>query len=194
MIVSITGPSGVGKSTLMEGITLHLPEARPLLSVTTRPSRASGEIEGEYLHVSQAVFLEMERAGVFLWVRHIHGNSYGTRISTINEALSDTNTLYIPLLTVDVLKELHAYALLRGEKMNLKHLYLTLTDTGELRRRFRVRGDSLEEINRRLKDCESWNEDVRTLGVRLKMVEADWPKEKVLAQALTYIEKVRRKT
>lgn len=194
MIVSITAPSGVGKSTLMEGIVRHLPDARPLLSVTTRSPRASGEVEGEYEHVSNLEFPHMLAQGVFLWVRHIHGNWYGTRADTVAMALSDKTKLYIPLLTVDVLRELHTYALLRGQKNMLKHIYLRLSDESELRRRLRARGDASEEVTRRIAECRSWNEDARFLGVRLKMIDADWEKDMVLARTLSYIQKVWQKS
>ena len=62
----ITGPSGVGKSTLIEHVRLHMPWLGFSVSATTRAPR-QGEIHGEdYFFLDQAAFLEKKEQGAFL--------------------------------------------------------------------------------------------------------------------------------
>jgi len=74
----ITGPSGVGKGTLIRALLERMPELRLAVSATTRPPRA-GERDGVHYHfLAQGDFDARVSAGEF--VEHVAyaGHSYGT--------------------------------------------------------------------------------------------------------------------
>lgn len=78
----VSGPSGAGKTTLIESVRKQVREVGIELyfsvSHTTRKPRA-GEVDGvNYHYVGEAEFLRMIEAGEFLEWAHVHGNRYGT--------------------------------------------------------------------------------------------------------------------
>ncbi len=74
----VSGPSGVGKSTLVERVRRRMPELAFSISCTTRPPRG-GEINGrEYYFLSQEEFEERSRRGEFIEEARIFTNRYGT--------------------------------------------------------------------------------------------------------------------
>jgi guanylate kinase len=76
--VVITGPSGVGKGTLIRHLLDRIPELQLAVSATTRRPRP-GEREGvDYHFLSDAEFDERARAGDFLEYAEYSGRRYGT--------------------------------------------------------------------------------------------------------------------
>ena len=77
LLIVLSGPSGVGKGTV---VNMLLSRGNYALSVscTTRPPR-KGEKDGEaYFFVTEEQFLEKARAGGFLEYSNHFGNYYGT--------------------------------------------------------------------------------------------------------------------
>jgi guanylate kinase len=95
----LSGPSGVGKSSLREGVRKRFPELAYSISYTTRAPR-QGESEGrDYHFVSLETFLAMKEADVFVECAQVHGNYYGTSRSQLEKHLNDRRDL---LLEIDV--------------------------------------------------------------------------------------------
>lgn len=77
-LIVLTGPSGVGKGTLLKSILAQYPDLYFSVSATTRLPR-SGEIEGkDYYFVSQSQFQEMITNQELLEWAEYAGNYYGT--------------------------------------------------------------------------------------------------------------------
>jgi guanylate kinase len=77
-LIVLTGPSGVGKGTLLKSILAQYPDLYFSVSVTTRSPR-SGEIDGkDYYFVSQSQFQEMIANQELLEWAEYAGNYYGT--------------------------------------------------------------------------------------------------------------------
>lgn len=78
LLVVVSGPSGVGKGTVIRRLLPRLPDARLSVSVTTRPPR-DGERDGEHYHFVDAPrFDELVRGGALLEWAEYAGNRYGT--------------------------------------------------------------------------------------------------------------------
>ncbi|MGI8430463.1 MAG: guanylate kinase [Solirubrobacteraceae bacterium] len=78
LVFVITGPSGVGKGTLIRGLLEHVPELELSVSATTRASRP-GERDGvEYHFMSAGDFDRHVAAGDFVEHAAYSGHRYGT--------------------------------------------------------------------------------------------------------------------
>lgn len=82
-IIVLAGPSGVGKSTVVQWVREHDPRVWFSVSATTRAPRP-GEVDGENYHfVSHERFDEMIRNGEFLEWAEYAGNRYGTPLQPL---------------------------------------------------------------------------------------------------------------
>jgi guanylate kinase len=87
LLFVVSGPSGAGKDTLVEGLMARHERLRYSVSATTRSPRA-GEREGvDYFFLTRAEFERRRDAGEFLEHREYNGHLYGTPRSFIDEAL-----------------------------------------------------------------------------------------------------------
>ncbi len=74
----VSGPSGVGKSTIVKRVLDADPRVRFSVSHTTRAPRAGERVGVEYHFVGQAEFAKLVRDGAFLEHAVYQGHSYGT--------------------------------------------------------------------------------------------------------------------
>ena len=89
MIVIISGPSGVGKDTIIRTLRRNHPDPRRHFVVTykTRQPR-SGEVGGQHYHfVSLDDFLRMQVEGELLEASEVHGHWSGTPRDQVARAL-----------------------------------------------------------------------------------------------------------
>ncbi|MDA8051320.1 MAG: guanylate kinase [Rhodospirillales bacterium] len=85
----IAGPSGVGKSSITEGLLAAEPEATRSVSVTTRAPRA-GESEGvHYAFRDPSAFDALVAAGALLEWAEVFGHRYGTPRASVMQALEE---------------------------------------------------------------------------------------------------------
>ena len=89
-LVVISGPSGVGKTTLLRRLLADLPQLVPSVSATTRPPRA-GERDGlDYHFLSREEFDRRRSAGEFLECCRVYGREhwYGTLVAEVAPRLA----------------------------------------------------------------------------------------------------------
>ncbi|MFM7205697.1 MAG: guanylate kinase [Planctomycetaceae bacterium] len=89
-LVVISGPSGVGKTTLLRRLLADLPDLVPSVSATTRPPRA-GEVDGvDYHFLSGDEFDRRRDAGEFLECCRVYGRQYwyGTLVAEVAPRLA----------------------------------------------------------------------------------------------------------
>ena len=98
-VVIISGPSGVGKSTICEGVVKRIDNAYLSISVTTR-DKSESEVDGEdYWFISEEEFQERIKNGLLLEHAEVFGNLYGTPKDKVDEALAQGRTA---ILEIDV--------------------------------------------------------------------------------------------
>jgi len=140
----VSGPSGVGKSTLVKS-TLSAIEGRSFsVSATTRPPRP-GERDGEHYHfMSRERFAELRAAGAFLESATVYDRDYGTLHEPTEGALARGRSL---LLDIDV----QGARQIREAMPDAVHIFVAPPSMAELRERLVRRGtDDPETIELRM--------------------------------------------
>ena len=98
-LIIITGPSGVGKGTVVKELLDRNKDIWLSISATTRNPRI-GEKDGEnYYFISDEKFKDMIDKKEFLEWAQFAGNYYGTPLSTVNEKIEKG---FIVLLEIEV--------------------------------------------------------------------------------------------
>lgn len=146
-LVILSGPSGVGKDTVIDAWRRREPRVTRVIAYTTRAPR-NGEVDGvDYHFVSVDQFLESAEAGEFLEAKEVHGNHYATPLRDMEQLLDEGK---IAVLKIDVQGALTAMAL-RPEAITV---FLMPPDQNELERRLKLRGtDDAATIHRRLENA-----------------------------------------
>lgn len=143
-IVVITGPSGVGKGTLLQAIFQEYPALHFSVSATTRSPRPN-ETEGtHYYFLSQEEFQEKINQSEFLEWAEFAGNYYGTPKAPILEKVSAGLTVILEI-------ELEGARQVRKTAPEALQFFILPPSMEELENRIRSRGqDQLEAIAKRL--------------------------------------------
>ena len=140
----ISGPSGVGKSTLLRGVMDAIPGLHFSTSATTRPPRP-GEVDGrDYHFVTRDRFEAMRDAGEFLEHAVVYDHLYGTPAAPVAQILSQGQSI---VLDVDVL----GAAQVRANAPQSAHIFVLPPSKRVLAKRLHTRGEDTEVIARRMK-------------------------------------------
>jgi guanylate kinase len=87
MLLIISGPSGVGKTTITRGVERAIGDSVFSVSATTR-AKTAADVEGvDYHFVGDGEFERMKAAGEFLETAGIYGKKYGTPRAWVLEQL-----------------------------------------------------------------------------------------------------------
>ncbi|MBC6433670.1 guanylate kinase [Nostoc sp. HG1] len=143
-LIVLTGPSGVGKGTLMRSLLKRYPELYYSVSVTTRSPRP-GEIDGkDYYFISRSKFEQLLAEGEFLEWAEFAGNYYGTPREAV---LNQINFGKLVVLEI----ELKGARQIRASFPSAFSIFILPPSFDELEKRIRDRAqDSEEAIARRL--------------------------------------------
>jgi len=148
LLFVVSGPSGVGKSTLCRHILKNIPDIRLSVSYTTRPPR-SGETDGkEYRFISEDEFRAKISEHAFAEHAEVYGRLYGTPWKELEQ---DPGSNTDVLLDIDV----------QGARQVMKTLQKAVTvfilppSLEVLRARLVDRGtDTADEQNRRFQKAQ----------------------------------------
>jgi len=116
LLVIISGPSGVGKDTIIEALQRrgHIPEYHYVVTCTTRARRPAEVDDVSYRFVSVPEFTTLLEAGELLEANEVHSNWYGTPKSGVRDAIARGQhaILKIDVQGAEVVKRLVPEALL----------------------------------------------------------------------------------
>ena len=140
----VSGPSGVGKDTVMGRLRADHPEFEKTVSATTRAPRA-GEAEGvNYYYRSEEAFRQMVESGEILESNFYNGAYYGTLKAEVEKRMAAGKVV---LLNIDV----HGAASIKRLYPGSTIIFLLPPSWEVLEARLRGRGtDDEASIRRRL--------------------------------------------
>ena len=154
-LIVLTGPSGVGKGTLVRSLLQSHPELYLSVSVTTRSPRP-GEINGKnYYFVNREQFEQMIAQEQLLEWAQFAGNCYGTPRQQVEEKIQQGKSVLLEI-------ELEGARQIRTSFPEAMRIFILPPSMQELEQRLRGRGqDSEEAIARRLRRAE---EEINAAG------------------------------
>lgn len=146
-IIIISGPSGVGKGTVVKRIMAADPNLCFSVSATTRTIRP-GEVDGvSYFFISRERFEEMIQKGEFLEHASYAGNYYGTPEPAVNAALKQGKSVVLEIEVQGALQVMR-------RRPDAISIFIAPPSYEELHRRLAGRGDTdAESMARRLKEA-----------------------------------------
>jgi len=144
----ITGPSGVGKGTLIRELLQRVPDLELSISATTRQPR-TGEKDGvDYHFLAPAEFARRREQNDFLEFAAYSGNHYGTLRSEVEGRLDAGHSVVLEI-------EVQGAQQVRAAKPDSIQIFIAPPDPGVLRERLAGRGtDSVDAIDKRLETAE----------------------------------------
>jgi guanylate kinase len=144
----ITGPSGVGKGTLIRGLMERLPQLELSVSATTRAPRA-GEIDGvDYHFLTREEFDRRVANGEFVEHADYAGRSYGTLRSELDDRVRAGKPVVLEI-------EVQGARQVRAAMPEAVQVFIAPPSLDALRARLIGRGtDDAEEVERRLRVAE----------------------------------------
>ena len=153
MLVVVSGPSGVGKSTIVAELARRHPQVVPIVTATTREQR-NGEVPGVHYHfLERDAFGELRDGGGLLEWAEVHGNLYGTPIDQVRGILAAGRDA---ILTIDP----QGARQVRARVPDALLVFVKPPTMKDLTRRLRKRGsESAESLERRRRDAEHWMAD-----------------------------------
>lgn len=143
-VIVISGPSGVGKSTICREVLRCLTNVRLSVSLTTRPPGPGEQNGKDYWFVSEQEFRERIERGLLLEYANVFGNLYGTPKDKVDQTLEAGQGV---ILEIDVQGGRQAKAVYPDAVM----IFILPPEEKVLADRIGRRGrDSAEVVGRRL--------------------------------------------
>jgi guanylate kinase len=143
-LIVLTGPSGVGKGTLMRSLLDRHPELYYSVSATTRSPRP-GEVEGKhYQFIDRSKFEQLVARREFLEWAEFAGNYYGTPKQAVINQINSGKSVVLEI-------ELDGARQIRNSFKDAYSIFILPPNLTELEKRIRGRGQDPEDaIARRL--------------------------------------------
>jgi guanylate kinase len=143
----VSGPSGVGKSTLIKRVLTRLPGLAFSVSATTRPSRP-GEMHGKDYHfLTREEFDSQLAEGAFLEHATVYDQSYGTLAAPVIAAIEAGHSI---VLDIDV----QGARQIRVKLPEAVTIFVLPPDIGTLAGRLRARGTDEATLHRRMSQVD----------------------------------------
>ncbi len=161
LLLIVAGPTGTGKTTLIERLVGSHPGVERIVTCTTRPPRDRERQGVDYFFLGDAEFDASLAQGEFLEWAQVHVYRYGTKKSAVFDRLAHDTDLVVAVDVQGVQAYRKAFAGDPAMRDRLVTVFIMPPDLQTLNDRLVGRGqDSPEQIKRRLKtalfEIEQW--------------------------------------
>jgi guanylate kinase len=178
-IVTLSGPSGAGKTKIKELFLSSPRNYRMVESCTTRPKRPDerNSPTSEYLFFSQKDFERFIEEKKFAWSIKYDGHYYGTLKQSLKNAISSEERVSIMILTIDGVVALREKISKFGgaPETHIKSFYIWAPKK-DLRTRMLRRRDDEQSIRERLRLVSNQRDLIKKIGlIKIKNSEKENP-------------------
>ena len=145
VLIVVSGPSGVGNSTLIDSFLAEDAESEFSISYTTRQKRPHEEDGTDYYFTNESTFKGLIEKGYFLEWENVHGNYYGTPRGEIMSILEKGKDI---ILDIDVKGALK----IKGQCPASRLIFIEPPSVDALKTRLVFRGE--KDIETRMRRVE----------------------------------------
>jgi guanylate kinase len=179
LLIFVSGPSGVGKSTVCRRLTTVLP-AEFAVSATTRQEKVQDANAKKYQFVKEPEFWRLLEEGAFLEYANVFGHWYGTLRKPVEDALAEGRII---LLEIDVQGAIQVHKLFP----RAMGVFILPPNEETLLRRLRDRArDDEATIHRRFTEAKNEISSAKSSGIYDLMVVNE---EDAVEEAVTTVQR-----
>lgn len=146
IIAIITGPSAVGKTTVVREVLKKLPNFKASTTYTTREKRKKASEDKIMFHVSKEEFRELIDQGQFAEWAQFFGNFYGTSLPHLKEELKTHSVL----MNIDI----EGAKIIKKKFPRHISIFILPDDISDLKKRLDARDISAKDKRIRFARCQ----------------------------------------
>jgi len=144
----VSGPSGVGKSSIINGVVNRVRNLSFSVSCTTRPKRPAEQDGKDYFFIDEYSFRQMIENGEFLEWAQVHGYLYGTPRSFVEQELKKACGVILDIDVQGAISVMERYP-------DAVYIFIAPPSFDALKKRLHKRGtESAVDLQKRLQDAK----------------------------------------
>lgn len=152
-VIIVSGPSGVGKGTVLQKLLVEADNVELSVSATTRPQRPNEENNVDYVFLNDDEFDSFVESDAFLEWCNVHQHRYGTLSEVVERRTQDGKNVILEIDTKGALK-------VKQKMPEALLIFIMPPDMDELRQRLEKRNtESQDIIEKRLNEAKNEIED-----------------------------------
>ena len=161
MLITITGVSGSGKSSLKKRLLKRLPQkAINSQGISTRPPRASEEpATADNVVLTLQQYEERKRSRPTLWDIESGGYRYGGETEVVDEGLSDDGKHRVMIIVPEIVPVVFSHAYEKGREHIVLPFFIRTAPDALLQQRMLQRGDAPKKIEERIRLGANWERE-----------------------------------